>query len=61
MIRYLKLTATAGIADVALLYNTFRVLGPASSACSSASTRKDLETVGSFVSPGIDKERFTWD
>lgn len=50
-----------GIADVALLYNTFRVLGPAFTAHSSASTRKDLETVGSFVSPGFDKERFTWD
>lgn len=61
MMRYLKLTATIGIADVALLYNTFRVLGPAFSARSSASTRKDLETVGSFVSEGINKGRFTWD
>jgi len=61
MIHYLKFTATTGIADVALLYSTFRVLGPAYSARSSASTRKDLETVGSFVSPGINKERFTWD
>jgi hypothetical protein len=34
------------------------VLGPAFSA---RSTRKDLETVGSFVSAGINKERFTWD
>lgn len=61
MIHYLKLTATTGIADVALLYNTFRVLGPAFSARSSALTRKDSESLGSFVSPGINKERFNWD
>ncbi|TFK40233.1 hypothetical protein BDQ12DRAFT_488623 [Crucibulum laeve] len=37
---------TLGVINVMLLYNTFRVLGPAFDARSSASSRKDLESFG---------------
>ncbi|KAF9470914.1 hypothetical protein BDN70DRAFT_888629 [Pholiota conissans] len=36
------------VVDVLLLYNTFRVLGPAFDACSAVSTRKSMGSIGNF-------------